>query len=80
MEQGKTEDMFQGLRLATTTGEQSYIKGNTKFFAVALMGGGGPVGIIDHSKPGRMEPTMPSLCGHHGPTLDFDLQIFVLPA
>ena len=32
------EDTFQGLRLATTTGEQSYIKGNTKFFAVALTG------------------------------------------
>jgi coronin-1B/1C/6 len=76
VEQGKVEDTFQGLRLATTTGEQSYIKGNTKFFAVALTGGGGPVGIIDHSKPGRMEPTMPSLCGHKGSTLDFDFNPF----
>jgi len=32
----KIEDTFQGFRLSTATGEQQYIKGNTKFFAVAL--------------------------------------------
>ena len=68
----KVEDTFQGLRLATTTGEQTYIKANTKFFAVALSGGGGPVAIIAHDKPGRMSPTIPCLAGHKGSALDFD--------
>lgn len=43
---------------------QTYIKGNTKFFALALTGGGGPVGIFDLSKPGRMDPTVPVIAGH----------------
>ena len=32
----KVENTYKGFRLATVTGEQQYIKGNTKFFAVAL--------------------------------------------
>lgn len=32
----KAENCYKGFRLATVTGEQQYIKGNTKFFAVAL--------------------------------------------
>ena len=32
----KVENCYKGFRLATVTGEQQYIKGNTKFFAVAL--------------------------------------------
>lgn len=72
----KDEATFKNLRLATTTGEQSYIKGNTKFFAVALQGGGGPVGIFDHTKPGRIDANPPSLSGHKGQALDFDFNPF----
>jgi coronin-1B/1C/6 len=76
VEAPKIDETFQDLRLSTATGEQSYIKGNTKFFAVALVGGGGPVAILEHTKPGRVDPTVPSLAGHKGATLDFDFNPF----
>ena len=49
----KNEQSFTGFRLSTATGEQNYIKANTKFFAVALSGGGGPVAVVDHLKVRR---------------------------
>lgn len=76
VEAPKVEQTFQDLRLATATGEQQYIKGNTKFFAVALVGGGGPIGIFDHDKPGRVDATGPTISGHKGATLDFDFNPF----
>ena len=72
----KVEDTFQGFRLSSATGEQTYIKANTKFFAVALSGGGGPVAIVAHDKPGRQSPTIPCLAGHKGSALDFDFNPF----
>jgi len=32
----KVEETYTGFRLSTSTGEQSYIKGNSKYFATAL--------------------------------------------
>lgn len=72
----KTEDMFQGFRISTSTGEQQYIKANSKYFAVAVQGGGGPVAIVDHSKPGRMDKDLPVIAGHKGHTNDFDFNPF----
>mmetsp|Transcript_35983 Transcript_35983/g.62205 ORF Transcript_35983/g.62205 Transcript_35983/m.62205 type:complete len:439 (-) Transcript_35983:316-1632(-) len=72
----KHDEKFENLRLATTTGEQQYIKGNTKFIAVALAGGGGPVGIFEHDKPGRMEAGAPVIAGHKSAVLDFDFNPF----
>lgn len=36
VEAPKPQDTFSGLRLSSAVGEQNYIKGNSKFFAVAL--------------------------------------------
>jgi coronin-1B/1C/6 len=76
VEPPKIDETFQGFRLSTATGEQQYIKGNTKFFAVALQGGGGPFAIVEHSKPGRMEAGRPVIGGHKGSVLDFDFNPF----
>ena len=43
---------------------------------MALQGGGGPVGIFDHTKPGRIDANPPSLSGHKGQALDFDFNPF----
>lgn len=72
----KHEENFEGLRLATAQGEQQYIKGNTKFFAVALSGGGGPVGIFDLKKPRRIEPSVPTIAGHAAAVMDFEFNPF----
>lgn len=37
------------------TGEQQYIKGNTKFFAVALAGGGGPIAVVPYENKGTFD-------------------------
>ena len=72
----KHDENFEGLRLATAQGEQQYIKANTKFFAVALQGGGGPVGILDLKKPGRLQPSIPVLAGHSAAVMDFEFNPF----
>ena len=72
----KHDENFEGLRLATAQGEQQYIKANTKVFAVALQGGGGPVGILDLKKPGRLQPSIPVLAGHSAAVMDFEFNPF----
>ena len=72
----KQEDTFRNLRLATTTGEQQYVKANTKYFAVALQGGGGPIAVVDHTATGAFPTGGPVLAGHKGAALDFDFHPF----
>ena len=43
----KAENCWTGFRLATTTGEQTYIKASAKYFAIAVSGGGGPFVVMD---------------------------------
>ena len=43
---------LQKKRDAQATGEQQYIKGNSKFFAVALQGGGGPFACVPYENKG----------------------------
>ena len=63
--------------LSTVTGEQQYIKASTKYFAVALRGGGGPVAVCRLDRPGRFEPgTSQILEGHTGAVLDFEWSPF----
>mmetsp|Transcript_7319 Transcript_7319/g.21626 ORF Transcript_7319/g.21626 Transcript_7319/m.21626 type:complete len:446 (-) Transcript_7319:62-1399(-) len=76
VEPPKTECTYKGFRLATVTGEQQYIKGNTKFFAVALSGGGGPFAVIPYSKFGAFAPGTPVIAGHKSAVLDFDFNTF----
>ncbi len=72
----KTEQTWTGFRLATTTGEQSYIKASAKFFAIAVSGGGGPFVVCDLKKPGRYDGGAPKVVGHSSSVLDFDFSPF----
>jgi len=76
VEPPKPEQCWTGLRLSTATGEQSYISGNNKFFAVGLQGGGGPFAVIPIDKPGRFDPSAPIISGHTANVLDFDFNPF----
>eukprot|EP00635_Sarcinochrysidales_sp_CCMP3193_P005425 CAMPEP_0118898172 /NCGR_PEP_ID=MMETSP1166-20130328/5272_1 /TAXON_ID=1104430 /ORGANISM="Chrysoreinhardia sp, Strain CCMP3193" /LENGTH=457 /DNA_ID=CAMNT_0006837267 /DNA_START=122 /DNA_END=1495 /DNA_ORIENTATION=+ len=76
VEPPKKEETYTGFRLSTATGEQQYIKGNTKFFALALQGGGGPIGVIDYSSKGHYPTGAPMLAGHKGSVLDLDFNPF----
>ena len=80
------EEIYQGFRVATTTGDQNYIKGNSKYFAFPAGGGGGPICIRKHNTPGRMPNILPLLSGHkyslkrciknRGDLCDFDFNPF----
>ncbi|KAK8827378.1 hypothetical protein WA538_003341 [Blastocystis sp. DL] len=72
----KPEEIYQGFRVATTTGDQNYIKGNSKYFAFPAGGGGGPILIRAHHTPGRMPSQLPLLTGHKGDLCDFDFNPF----
>jgi coronin-1B/1C/6 len=72
----KPEASFTNIPLSSSTGEQSYIKGNTKYAAVAVQGGGGPFAILPYDKPGRYERTNPVISGHTSAVLDFDFNPF----
>ncbi|KAL7539649.1 hypothetical protein ACHAWF_006473 [Thalassiosira exigua] len=66
-----------GFRLSTVTGDQQYIKASSKYFAVALFGGGGVVYVGRHDRPGRFVPgATPTLHGHAGAILDFEWNPF----
>ena len=80
------EEIYQGFRVASTTGDQTYIKGNAKYFAFPAAGGGGPNLIRPHNTPGRMPSQLPLLTGHkwrmfvimigRGDLCDFDFNPF----
>lgn len=73
----KQEMCHHGFRLSTVTGDQQYIKASSKYFAVALFGGGGLVYIGRHDRPGRFVPgSTPLLHGHAGSILDFEWNPF----
>lgn len=73
----KQEMCHTGFRLSTVTGDQQYIKASSKYFAVALFGGGGLVYVGRHDRPGRFVPgNTPTLHGHHGSILDFEWNPF----
>jgi len=68
---------YTGFRIATATGEQQYIKASTKYWAVAMFGGGGPLVLGRHDRPGRFEDGIsPILKGHSGTVLDMDWSPF----
>lgn len=66
-----------GFRIDTSTGEQQYIKASTKYWSVSMFGGGGPLIVGRHDRPGRFEDgTSPILKGHSGSILDTDWSPF----
>lgn len=72
----KVEETYTGFRLSTVTGEQSYIKGNNKYFAVGLQGGGGPFAVVPYGQYGRFDANSNIVNGHSGPVLDFEWNPF----
>ena len=63
--------------MATATGEQQYIKASTKYWSVAMFGGGGPLVVGRHDRPGRFEDgTSPIIKGHSGAILDMEWSPF----
>lgn len=73
----KPENTFTGFRLSTVTGDQQYIKASATYFALALSGGGGPVAVCRHDRPGRFEYGKSQIItGHKGNVLDFDWNPF----
>ena len=71
------QECFTGFKLSTLTGDQQYIKASAKYFAVALFGGGGPIMVGRHDRPGRYEAGTSSIVqGHKGAVLDFDFNPF----
>mmetsp|Transcript_959 Transcript_959/g.1440 ORF Transcript_959/g.1440 Transcript_959/m.1440 type:complete len:454 (+) Transcript_959:132-1493(+) len=72
----KPEQCFTLLPISSTSGEQSYIKGNTKYCSVAVQGGGGPFIVLSYDKPGRFERSNPLVTGHTGNVLDFEWNPF----
>lgn len=72
----RPDSTFQNLRLSTVTGEQSYIKANSQFFAVGIQGGGGPFLVKPLDQPGKLQPDQPIIAGHSAAVLDFEFNKF----
>eukprot|EP00934_Nitzschia_sp_Nitz4_P007808 Nitzschia sp. Nitz4//scaffold123_size70294//19068//20848//NITZ4_005923-RA/size70294-augustus-gene-0.64-mRNA-1//-1//CDS//3329534470//7798//frame0 len=76
-DQPKQDLCYTGFRVSTSTGEQQYIKASTKYWAVAMFGGGGPLVVGRHDRPGRFEDgTSPILKGHSGAVMDMEWSPF----
>lgn len=76
-DQPKQEMLYTGFRVATATGEQQYIKASTKYWSVAMFGGGGPLVVGRHDRPGRfVDGESPILKGHSGTVLDTEWSPF----
>jgi len=57
--------------------DANFIKANTKFFAVAWEGGGGPIAVLKHEDIGKIQQINPPLlAAHKRPVLDFDWHPF----
>mmetsp|Transcript_5511 Transcript_5511/g.6431 ORF Transcript_5511/g.6431 Transcript_5511/m.6431 type:complete len:448 (-) Transcript_5511:293-1636(-) len=76
-DQPKPEQCHTGLRLSTVTGDQQYVKASAKYYVVALFGGGGPMHVGRHDRPGRFASgTSQQVEGHTGAVLDMDWNPF----
>eukprot|EP00939_MAST-03C_sp_MAST-3C-sp1_P005044 g5044.t1 len=69
-------DVISNFKVTTQAGDHQFIKANTKYCAVALIGGGGPVMLWDHSKMGRVSSKNLKVAGHGGTVTDFDFHPF----
>lgn len=70
----KPEFTYSGFTLDTTLGDHSFISASTKFFAVSVRGGGGPVLVVPFGRYGTVEKKdgskPPTLNGHRQAVLD----------
>lgn len=75
-EAAKPEGCFLNTNVECS-GDGNYICGNDKFLAYApKTGGGGPVVVLDRSKPGRFPTKLPNLVVHKRRVLDFAFNPF----
>jgi len=72
----KKDKAFQNVR-TECTGEGNYIAASTAFWAVATPGGGGPVIVHPHNKPGRLDANQPKLNVHKAKVVDLDFSPFM---
>lgn len=74
----RREDVFDGVRLTKSAWDSNWVAASSKWVAVAWQtGGGGAVGILDATKPGKLEPTtVPLVAGHKGAVLDLQFDPF----
>jgi coronin-1B/1C/6 len=72
----KPDKQFTQLR-PQASGDGQHITGNGKYFAIAAVGGGGPVTIHSMDKPGRAPFNAPKLAVHSAKVLDFDFNPFM---
>jgi len=72
----KPEKCFTDVR-PQCDGEGNHIAGNTKYFAYAQAGGGGPVIVHPLDKPGRMSINAPKILVHKGTVLDMEFHPFI---
>jgi len=73
----KAEFSYQDLKKPYTSGEGCYVAASPTLFAVSLAGGGGPVMIHRHDKPGRLASDHHVLNVHTGKVLDFQFNPFI---
>jgi len=73
----KPEFTYQDLKKPYTSGEGCYVAASPTLFAVSLAGGGGPVMIHRHDKPGRLATDKRVLNVHKGKVLDFQFNPFI---
>jgi coronin-1B/1C/6 len=74
-DQPKLEQCFQELR-PQTSGESNYIAANRKYFAVGVLGGGGPLLVHPLDQPKRFPAKYPVINVHKGKILDIDFNPF----
>lgn len=72
----KKEGQFTDVR-PDCTGNGNHIVANDKYFAFAASGGGGPVQVHAHDKPGRQSANAFKISVHKGRVLDFDFNPFM---
>jgi len=74
----RREDIWDGVKMTKSAWDSNWVAASNKWVAVAWQtAGGGAVGILDASKPGKLEPTqVPLVSGHKGAVLDLEFDPF----
>jgi len=67
---------YTNISISAASGDHQAIKCNTKFFATGVKGGGGPVLVYPHSRPGGAITNYPLLNGHTADVSDCDFNPF----
>jgi coronin-1B/1C/6 len=69
-ETAKPESQYLDLELSAVTGDHNYVRGNSKFFSIAVRGGGGPVQVVPYSLVGKLPRGYPTINGHSSSVYD----------